>query len=57
MEGVELASLGLMPEQALCGFHCFPPLIKSVLLHEQKVWNESRAVHTHTENEKKSHGK
>lgn len=50
MEDAVLAGLSLVPDQALCGFHCFPPLIKSVLLHKQNAWNESRTVHTHAEN-------
>lgn len=53
MEDVELAGLCLALDQVLCGFHCFPPLIKSVLLHKQKAWNESRAARKHAENVKK----
>lgn len=49
MEDVELAGLCLASDQALCGLYCFPPIIKSVLLHKQKAWNESRAVHVYTE--------
>ncbi len=53
MEDVEPVGLCLGPDRALCGFHCFPPIIKSVLLHKQKAWNESRALHAHVENAEK----
>lgn len=43
MEGRELAGSGLVPDQALCGYHSFPSIIKSVLLHKQKAWNEKQS--------------
>lgn len=55
MEDAELAAICLVPDRVLCGFHCFPPIITSILLHKQNAWNESRAVLARTENVKKFH--
>lgn len=44
MEGRELAGSGLVPDQALCGYHSFPSIIKSVLLHKQKAWNAEQCT-------------
>lgn len=43
MEGRTLACSSLVPDQVLCGYHSFPSIIKSVLLHKQKARNEKQS--------------
>lgn len=50
-----IAFIWLVPDQARCGFHCFPPIITSVLLHKQKARNESRALLASTESAERFH--